>query len=505
VSAAPAEAAVDADVAVVGGGNAALCAALSARQAGASVVLLERAPRRERGGNSWFSAGVFRAAYENVSELESVFGDLGDEVRRATDFGAYPKAEFHDDLVRVAESRGDPHLTRLLVEHSLDALRWIREHGVRFVPAYGRQSFAVDGVRRFWGGLVLQTEGAGPGLVDGLYRAAGEAGVEVRYETAAVGLEIDDGRVGGVRCLQGGSLARVRAGAVVVAAGGFEANAEWRARYLGPGWDLAKVRGTRFNTGDGIRMAVDAGAMPWGNWSGCHAVAWDSAAPPFGDFAAGDVHQKHSYQLGIIVNKDGARFFDEGADFRNYTYARLGRLILAQPAQVAWQVFDGKVLDLLRDEYRLPGASRARAETLPELAEQMPGIDVDRFLAEVRTFNDAVQRDRRFDPTSKDGRGTRDLAVPKSNWANPIDQPPFEAHQVTCGITFTFGGLKVDDRSRVLDVAEHPVTGLFAAGELVGGLFYFNYPGGSGLTAGAVLGRIAGREAAAFAAVRRQT
>jgi tricarballylate dehydrogenase len=458
VSAAPAEAAVDADVAVVGGGNAALCAALSARQAGASVVLLERAPRRERGGNSWFSAGVFRAAYENVSELESVFGDLGDEVRRATDFGAYPKAEFHDDLVRVAESRGDPHLTRLLVEHSLDALRWIREHGVRFVPAYGRQSFAVDGVRRFWGGLVLQTEGAGPGLVDGLYRAAGEAGVEVRYETAAVGLEIDDGRVGGVRCLQGGSLARVR-----------------------------------------------AGAMPWGNWSGCHAVAWDSAAPPFGDFAAGDVHQKHSYQLGIIVNKDGARFFDEGADFRNYTYARLGRLILAQPAQVAWQVFDGKVLDLLRDEYRLPGASRARAETLPELAEQMPGIDVDRFLAEVRTFNDAVQRDRRFDPTSKDGRGTRDLAVPKSNWANPIDQPPFEAHQVTCGITFTFGGLKVDDRSRVLDVAEHPVPGLFAAGELVGGLFYFNYPGGSGLTAGAVLGRIAGREAAAFAAVRRQT
>ena len=487
---------------VVGGGNAALCAALSAREAGASVVLLERAPRRERGGNSWFSAGVFRAAYENVAELETVFGDVGDEARRTTDFGTYPKSAFHDDLVRVAESRCDPELARLLVEHSLESLRWLREHGVRFVPAYARQSFAVDGVRRFWGGLVIQTEGAGPGLVDGLYRAAAGAGIDVRYDTAAVGLALEAGGVC-VRCSSAGAFAQLRAHAVVLAAGGFEANTEWRARYLGPGWDLAKVRGTRFNTGDAIRMAVDAGAMPWGNWSGCHAVAWDWAASPFGDFAVGDVHQKHSYQLGIIVNKDGTRFFDEGADFRNYTYARLGRLILSQPAQVAWQVFDGKVLDLLRDEYRLPGASRAQAGTLPELAEQMPGIDVDRFLGEVQAFNDAVRLEQAFDPTIKDGRGTRGLTVPKSNWANPLDAPPYEAHQVTCGITFTFGGLKVDGRARVLDVAERPLQGLFAAGELVGGLFYFNYPGGSGLTGGAVLGRIAGREAAAFAATRR--
>jgi tricarballylate dehydrogenase len=490
------------DVAVVGGGNAALCAALSAREAGASVVLLERAPRHERGGNSWFSAGVFRAAYDSVTELESVFGDVDDDVRRTTDFGSYPRAAFHDDLVRVAESRCDPELTRLLVEHSLDSLRWIREHGVRFVPAYARQSFEVDGVRRFWGGLVLQTEGAGPGLVDGLYQAATEAGVDVRYETAAVALHLEAGQVSGVRCLQGGSFTDLPADAVVLAAGGFEANAEWRARYLGPGWDLAKVRGTRFNTGEGIRMALDIGAMPWGNWSGCHAVAWDWAASPFGDFAVGDVYQKHSYQLGILVNQKGRRFFDEGADFRNYTYARLGRLILSQPGQVAWQVFDGQVLDLLRDEYRLAGASRLRAGTLAELAEQMPGIDVGALLAEVDAFNGAVMSDRRFDPTIKDGRGTRGIEVPKSNWANPLTTPSFEAHQVTCGITFTFGGLKVDGRARVLDVAEEPVRGLFAAGELVGGLFYFNYPGGSGLTGGAVFGRIAGREAAAFAAGR---
>lgn len=362
-----------ADVVVVGGGNAALCAALSAREAEASVVLLERAPRPERGGNSWFSAGVFRAAYENVAELESVLGDLDEEVRRTTDFGSYPKAAFLDDRVRVAEARCDPELTRVLVEHSLESLRWIRDHGVRFVPAYDRQLFAVDGVRRFWGGLVLQTEEAGPGLVDGLYRAAAEAGVEVRYETAAVGRHLEAGQVRGVRCLRGGSFAALRADAVVLAAGGFEANAERRARYLGPGWDLAKVRGTRFNTGDGIRMAIDIGATPWGNWSGCHAVA-DRAASPFGDFTVGDVHQKHSYELGIIVNKNGKRFFDEGADFRNYTYASLGRLILSQRAQVAWQVFDGQVLDLLRDEYRLPGASRLWGDTLPELAAQMPGI-----------------------------------------------------------------------------------------------------------------------------------
>jgi tricarballylate dehydrogenase len=288
---------------------------------------------------------------------------------------------------------------------------------------------------------------------------------------------------------------------VVLACGGFEANAEWRTRYLGPGWDLAKVRGTRFNTGDGIRMALEAGAMPWGNWSGCHAVAWDRNAPEFGDLAVGDNFQKHSYPFGLIVNVTGRRFVDEGADFRNYTYAKYGRVILDQPAQTAWQVFDAKVLHLLREEYRIRQVTKARADTIEELAQKLEGIDRQAFIAEIAAYNRAVRQDIPFDPTVKDGRRTEGLAVPKSNWANTIDTPPFEAYQVTCGVTFTFGGLRIDTSARVIDTEGEPIPGLFAAGELVGGLFYFNYPGGTGLLSGAVFGRLAGNSAGQAAAV----
>ena len=302
-------------------------------------------------------------------------------------------------------------------------------------------------------------------------------------------------------CARGstGSRSRFRAGAVVLACGGFEANAAWRARYLGPGWDLAKVRGTRFNQGDGIRMALEAGAMPAGNWSGCHAVAWDRNAPDFGDLAVGDGFQKHSYPFSIIVNAAGERFVDEGADFRNYTYAAYGRRVLEQPGQVAWQVFDSQVTHLLRDEYRIRQVTRAKADTLEGLVAQMEGIDGARFLETVRAYNDAVMTEVTFDPTVKDGRGTCGIAPPKSNWANRIESPPFEAYAVTCGITFTFGGLAIDPHARVQAVSGTPIPGLFAAGELVGGLFYGNYPGGTGLVSGAVFGRLAGTGAARFA------
>jgi tricarballylate dehydrogenase len=266
---------------------------------------------------------------------------------------------------------------------------------------------------------------------------------------------------------------------------------------------MAKVRGTRFNTGDGIRMALEIGASPYGHWSGCHAVGWDNNAPEFGDLAVGDGFQKHSYPLGIMVNALGRRFVDEGADIRNYTYAKYGRVILSQPDQFAWQVFDAKVLDLLRGEYRIKQVTRVRADTLEGLAAKLEGVDQAAFLEEVRAFNAAVKTEVPFDPVVKDGRGTRGLAVPKSNWANTIDQPPFEAYQVGCGITFTFGGLRVDAKTaQVMDTDLRPMPGLYAAGELVGGFFYFNYPSGTGLTTGAVIGRIAGTTAGRVATGR---
>ncbi|MHC5021472.1 MAG: FAD-dependent tricarballylate dehydrogenase TcuA, partial [Planctomycetota bacterium] len=343
----------------------------------------------------------------------------------------------------------------------------------------------------------------GPGLVDSLYSIARANGIEIRFETRVVSLLHDGIGVGGVRVRSAGVIEDIPAGRVVLAAGGFEANTEMRTRYLGPSWDVAKVRGTRFNTGDGIRMALEIGASPHGNWSGCHAVGWDQNAPEFGDLAVGDNFQKHSYPFGIIVNGRGERFVDEGADFRNYTYAKYGREMLAQPGHFAWQVFDAKVTHLLRDEYRIRQVTKVRADTLEELAGKLEGVDPAGFLATVEAFNAAVRTDVPFNPNVKDGRAAEGLAVPKSNWANPLDQPPFEAYAVTCGITFTFGGLRIDEEARVVSTDYEPIPGLYAAGELVGGLFYYNYPGGTGLMSGSVFGRIAGRSAGQAAVSER--
>jgi tricarballylate dehydrogenase len=284
--------------------------------------------------------------------------------------------------------------------------------------------------------------------------------------------------------------------AVVLAAGGFQANTEWRTRYLGPGWELAKVRGTRFNTGDAIRMALDIGAAAYGNWSGCHAVAWDRNAPEFGELAVGDQFQKHSYPWGIYINAEGRRFVDEGADFRNYTYAKYGRVILGQPQQFAWQIFDAKVKAQLRDEYRIKQVTRRVGHTLEDLVTQLEDTNAENALREIQAYNAAVRTDIPFNPNVKDARRTENLNINKSNWANTIDTPPFEAYAVTCGITFTFGGLRINTDAQVINTDGEPISGLYAAGELVGGIFWFNYPGGSGLTNGSVFGRIAGRNAA---------
>jgi tricarballylate dehydrogenase len=300
----------------------------------------------------------------------------------------------------------------------------------------------------------------------------------------------------GVRARQGAVSIDFAAKTVVLACGGFEANAEWRTRYLGPGWELAKVRGSRFNTGDGLRMALEIGAMPCGNWSGCHSASWDLGAPDVNALALGAVFKRDDFLYGIMVNARGERFVDEGADVRALTYAKMGRAILAQPGQVAWQIFDRKAAHLLTDAYRAARATCYRAETLAELANQLDGVDRDALLATVERFNRAVRRDVPFDASKKDGRGTAGLDLPKSNWAVAIDEPPFEAYPVTCGITFTFGGVRIDQGGRVIDVDGAAIPGLYAAGELVGGLFYFNYPGGSGLMAAAVFGRVAGRSAA---------
>lgn len=487
---------VDWDVIVVGAGNAAFCAAHAAREQGASVLVLERAPKEENGGNSRFTAGAIRFAYDGVEDIRALCPDLSEDQIAVTDFGTYTTDQFYDDMFRVTRYRTDPALCERLVTQSRESMFWLRDKGIRFMPIYGRQAFEVDGRFKFWGGLTLEVWGGGPGLVDAHSEIGRKSGIEISYQTKVLSLLHDGAAVKGVKVRRKGEIVDIRAKAVVLATGGFQANAELRTRYLGPGWEMAKVRGSRFNTGDGIRMALEVGASSYGNWSGCHAVGWDYNAPEFGDLTVGDNFQKHSYPFGIMVNAAGRRFVDEGADFRNYTYAKYGRVILEQPDQFAWQIFDRKVTHLLRDEYRIKRVSKVEADSLEALAEKLEGVDPAGFLAEVEAYNAAVRQDVPFNPNVKDERSTEGLAVPKSNWANTIDTPPFEAYQVGCGITFTFGGLRINpDSGQVLDMDLEPIPGLYAAGELVGGIFYFNYPGGTGLMSGLVFGRLAGGSA----------
>ncbi|MBC7778562.1 MAG: FAD-dependent tricarballylate dehydrogenase TcuA [Proteobacteria bacterium] len=488
----------EADVVIVGAGNAALCAAMAAHESGATVLVLERAPEAEAGGNSFFTAGATRFVFNDIAELREVL-DVSEEEERTVDFGVYTAENFFDDMGRVTQYRCDPDLTETLVGHSRSTLAWMKGKGVKFEPMYGRQAHKVNGRFKFFGGQVCAFWGGGAGLVESEHRIAKALGIPIRYETAAVSLVQEAGRVVGLVAESGGRQSTIRAKAVVLAAGGFESNAEMRARYLGPNWDLAKVRGTRFNMGDGINMALRAGAMPCGHWSGAHAVGWDMNAPTFGDRVVGDGFQKHSYPFSIMVNADGERFVDEGADFRNFTYAKYGLVVLQQPGLFSWQVYDAKVTPLLRDEYRIKQVTRVEANTLEELAHKLEGVNAKAFLRTVEAFNAAVRQDIPFNSVIKDGRCTEGLPVPKSNWANTIDTPPFQAYAVTCGITFTFGGIKVSPQAAVQSVAGAPIPGLYAAGEMVGGLFYFNYPSGTGLVSGAVFGRIAGAEAARHA------
>ena len=487
------------DVVVAGAGNAALCAAMAAADEGASVVVLERAPEYLRGGNSFFTGGLFRFAYEGIDDIVGIIPEIGERERQEIDVGSYPQAKFYDDLMRVTEGLSDPELAQVLVSQSYPTMKWLQEQGLRWILAYGRQAFRHEGRLRFWGGLIVEAVGAGKGLIEQQFEILRRKNVEALYRTKADRLLTDNaGRVTGLRVRGPEGYRDIGAGAVVLACGGFESNAEMRTRYLGPGWELAKVRGTQFNTGDGIRMALDIGAQSHGHWSGCHAVAWDMNAPAFGDRNIADLFQKHSYPFGLIVNVEGRRFVDEGADLRNYTYAKYGKEILNQPQRVAFQLFDQKTKHLLRDEYFIPQASVVEADTIEGLASGL-GIDEGALARTVGEYNAAVQPGE-YNPTALDGKRTEGIAPPKSNWALTLDEPPYMGYAVTCGLTFTFGGLKIDGQARVMDCEDGAIEGLYAAGELTGGLFYNNYPGGAGLMAGSVFGRIAGAEAAGWAA-----
>ncbi len=478
---------------VIGAGNAALVAAEKAHDEGIKVTILERAPKERRGGNSAFSGGLFRFAYKDFEQVKEIIKDMPGIEFKDVEVEPYPADMFYGDLMRVTEGLADPGLSEMLVNRSQEVVTWMASHGIDWELHLSHLA-KVKG-KYIWrsGTIPVAARGGGPGLQEMHFKHVESRGIPILYSTRALELSQDQsGAVDGAIVSTPAGKQRIRSKAVLLACGGFESNPEMRARYLGQNWDLVKVRGTRYNTGDGIKMATDIGANPFGHWSGCHASVIDAEAAAVE--AATDESTRYSYPYSIMVNMNGERFVDEGEDFQVYTYAKTGRRILAQPGQIAFQIYDQKTVALLRSTYM-----RARpviANTVEELATGL-GIDPARLRRTIEQFNKAVSAVE-FDASKRDGKCAVGIHPEKSNWASPIDQPPFHAYAVACGITFTYGGLKISPQCAVLTVDDTAIPGLWAAGELTGGFFYHNYPSGSGLTRGSITGYVAAADAANY-------
>ncbi|CAN5177718.1 FAD-dependent tricarballylate dehydrogenase TcuA [soil metagenome] len=496
----------DYDLIVVGAGNAALAAAVSASENGARVLVLEKAPRNMRGGNTHWSGGLLRFAYGDPRAVEPLLPDAEREIDGFYDgMQPYTPNDFHDDLMRVTNGRTDPVLSRLLVEQSKDTVFWMnRVGGIPMEPATNLAAVRKGKKVVFLRGLVLRAVHEGVGLSTHWFETCEKMGVDIRYDSAVMSLVLDDaGRVTGVKVRDADGISVVTARSIVLGCGGFEANAQMRTQHIGPLLGEAKVRGTPHNQGDGLRMALEIGAMPWGQWSGCHATP---ISADWGDFAPREMTDRSnrlSYVYSVMLNRAGKRFVDEGENTQLMTYAKFGRAILAQPGAKVWQLFDSSAVPFLEPRYST--SKPITSDTIEGLIAQLDIENKAQAIETVRQYNAAARLQggtaaadpsAAFDPTKLDGLSTQGLELDKTNWAVPLSKPPFVAYSATGGITFTFGGLRVNEQAEVIGTDWRPIPGLYACGEMVGGLYYDNYPAGTGLVSGATFGRIAGRNAA---------
>jgi len=455
------------DVAVLGGGNAGLCAALAARQKGASVLVLEGAPKEFRGGNSRHTRNL-RSMHEAPTDL------LVD---------AYSEEEFVADLVRVTGGRTDEALARRVVRDSAGCPAWIRSFGARLQPPL-KGTLHLDRTNVFF-------LGGGKALMNSYYAAAERSGIRVRYDAQIDGIDFVDGQIRSILVHEPQRTVTVSAKAFVLASGGFESNLEWLKQFWGDAADNFIVRGTPYNTGTVLKLMLDQGAHPVGDPTQFHAVAIDARAPKFD---GGIVTRLDCISLGIVVNRLAARFYDEGEDLWPKRYAIWGRLVAQQPEQIAFSIIDAKSAGLFMPSVFPPKT----ASTIAELARQLdlPPEELERTVAR---FNGAV-RTGTFNHAVLDDCRTSGLAPEKTHWARPIDTPPFWGYPLRPGITFTYLGLKVDERARVLMTSREPASNVFAAGEIMAGnILGQGYVAGVGMTIGTVFGRIAGAEAGALA------
>jgi tricarballylate dehydrogenase len=460
----PPEAARVYDVLVLGGGNAALCAALTARRIGASVLMLESAPVHFRGGNSRHTRNL-RCMHDAPAGVLT---------------GAYTEEEYWQDLLKVTGGQTDEHLARLTIRHTAACRDWMAAHGVRFQPSLGGTLHLSRTNAFFLGG--------GKALVNAYYAAAEALGVDVAYDAEVRDIDIRDGRFVSAAVAWQGRTIDMRAKALVAAAGGFEANVAWLKQVWGPAADNFLIRGTPYNTGRVLRTLLDRGAKPVGDAAQCHAVAIDARAPKFD---GGIVTRVDCVSLGIVVNRLGQRFYDEGEDFWPKRYAIWGRLVAAQPDQIAFSIIDAKAMG----KFIPPVFPPIRAATIGELASALT-LDRSAMEATVAAFNRAV-RPGTFDHTILDDCATAGVTPAKTHWARALDTPPYFAYPLRPGITFTYLGVAVNQHARVIMQDDRPADNIFAAGEIMtGNVLGKGYIAGIGMSIGTAFGRIAGEEAA---------
>ena len=452
------------DVIVIGGGNAALSAAITAREAGAAVLVLEHAPRTMRGGNSRHTRNL-RAMHQAPTPVLTE---------------AYEEDEYWDDLLRVTAGETDEGLARMTIRASEAALPFLGRCGVRFQPSL-TGTLNLSRTNAFF-------LGGGKALLNALYATAARLGVEVRYDTEVQDLVLDEGAVRRVVAVSGGFPIEIEARCVIAAAGGFQANIEWLRESWGPAADNFRIRGTPYAKGRVLKTLLDQGVASVGDPTQCHAVAIDGRSPMFD---GGIVTRLDCVPFSIVVNRHGQRFYDEGEDVWPKRYAIWGRLVAQQPDQVAYAIIDSRSERLF-----MPSVFPAiKADTLPGLAEKL-GLDPAALEATVAGFNQACQPGA-FDPSCLDGVHTDGLAPPKTNWARSIETPPFIGYPLRPGITFTYLGVRVDERARVIMDTGRPTANLFASGEIMAGnILGRGYLAGFGMAIGTVFGRIAGEEAA---------